>query len=1059
MSRFDPPSNLFDSPYLVGRSVVKGDPKGALEAVFDPASLTPEQIGWTPKDDSVISTVLKSAGPLVAMGLVLSHVYPIGGAAKLITRAIEGADQYKKYLPPFIWNLLPQRMILRGTKAWDITESFLDAMHEYKQMISDEVGGGLRQYATRAGKIPGFREQTATMMVMENLHADPNHRVWGLVKALGTKFTDPEYAGWRNEFQEDALKKAGVSMAELRAMMESGRVGVLDAKAIEGAAPRELVESGKRALMKGWDKVFENPEQIQRMIEQRTRKNGPVGTIELLKFAHSQGVDIPGIPMKNSMVPEFWEKLTEKQAEKILGKVRTTKEFAKAEFGWRPEYTPHISDLTDLERQQMVKEILAETPGSRRAKTMAANPYSDRMEEFRNQTIPDPDDLEVYAKDLVNPETLTALKYLKGMGIRTYSLRFTSVMERYGHSMGKTYGWVVKGFKDGEKTLGHGAALKAELEGPMWKAAVKDRSAGIRYKLMADTYMPLMLGKPSPSEAFYALGWGQWKTAAHEFFKKPEVRDTIGASRADWFLDQIQKPEIQNLTFKNAGAKLAGWIYASTLGLNASSAGLNMLQNMVTTPGVVPPKYLAAGYREAGERGSRMMKLLGEGKGLEEAFEKAYPEYLAIAGQSESEIATILQRAKAGGLDRPVMDAATRIQSLMMAPFSATERANKMVAYYAGQKWAMAEGLSAEQAHLVGRRVVGLTQFPGGITDTPTMFLNWWPPLRQFTQFPARTLGLFTSDPGTAGRMMVSSGLLYGAGKAAGLDLSRGLVFGALPAPSGEDSPWFPLPISPPLFQMAGAALSDAFTGKWEQVPRELPLLAPGGVALARASTIVAPGVAKALGRSFVDWSQPGPDGTFPVFSADGSLKGYQTPMRMVLDGLGWKGLTGDQEAEMMNYLVKQRDKIRGIRREYIEAIAANDMNQASKVQEQYKRLYPGMGEIAVKKSDVQAVHLRHDVARMERILDTLPPEHRKVYGAMIASTLGDMGDQFMGIDPALLSTRPTARSRDTGRRLGPSQATQNMQKATQGPRIRPDQSGNPANKVPFAAFPAFDSY
>jgi hypothetical protein len=333
---------------------------------------------------------------------------------------------------------------------------------------------------------------------------------------------------------------------------------------------------------------------------------------------------------------------------------------------------------------------------------------------------------------------------------------------------------------------------------------------------------------------------------------------------------------------------------------------------------------------------------------------------------------------------------------------------------------------------------------------------RWWPPFRQFTQFPLRTLELFMrgwpeGDFGTAGRMIAAGGAVYGAGRMAGLNLSHGLLWGALPAPYGEDQPWYPLPVAPPLFQMGGAVLSDMFGGKFEQVPRSLPLLIPGGVALARVSTVLSPGVAKFLGRSYADYENQRSDGTIPLYSADGGLKGFKTPLQLFGDAVGWKTLTGDPEAELTRFLLAQRDQLRNERRQYIEAIAVNDMNKAQKIQAQHARIYPQLGPIAIKKSDIRAVHLRHDIGRLERILETLPADERAMYGQMVSMGLTEAAPSFLGVDPALLG-RPgaTIKSRDPYRRQAQSRQTLAISQAAA--QQRAGESPITASALPVAA-------
>jgi hypothetical protein len=554
----------------------------------------------------------------------------------------------------------------------------------------------------------------------------------------------------------------------------------------------------------------------------------------------------------------------------------------------------------------------------------------------------------------------------------------------------------------------------------------------------------------------------------------------LGKTLTGW----MEKPMVQDLTLRNAGAKLAGALYLSTLGVNPTSAGLNLMQNLMTTSGIVHPRYMLRGLQRTVKDSEKFVGNLSRGMKPEAAFDDAFKYYGEWLGEpSEVELLAAMRRSRAGGTTWGAKG--ETFKAAIMSLFTGTERFNKLLAYNTGVEWGLAEGLPLKAAQRIGQELSNMTQFPGGPLNTPSAFVNLWPPLRQFTQFPSKTMELLFSrsrqvgrldaealpgwrgqlaqylgNLGGPGRMLAAGGITYGAGQMAGLDISRGLLFGAMPAPYGPDAPFYPFPFVPPAVSILGSVAGDIYAGEFDRTRKVLPLLVPGGVEAARVTTVAAPRLAEKLGRPYADYSNVRPDGTIPVYSSQGALKGFKTPMQLFADSVGWTSLTGDTESSLMEYLVKQRDRIRMFRRDYIESIAANDWDEANRLHERYRKVYPELGDIVVKPSDIRAVHLRHDVSRMERILETMNEETRALFGPMVHVAMGEAAEQFMGVDPALLASG-TIQSRGPSRAVprGP-QAQQIQQVQQQGgiPALRPDQIGRQPGEV-FSAFQALGGF
>jgi hypothetical protein len=119
---------------------------------------------------------------------------------------------------------------------------------------------------------------------------------------------------------------------------------------------------------------------------------------------------------------------------------------------------------------------------------------------------------------------------------------------------------------------------------------------------------------------------------------------------------------------------------------------------------------------------------------------------------------------------------------------------------------------------------------------------------------------------------------------------------------------------------------------------------------------------------------------------------------------IGLGDVQGTNEYALMKYMLSQRDRIREVRRNYLEAIARADYNGAKRVQMEWSKMFPHLGPLPVKKADITAVQMRREIPRIERLLQTLPVEVRPQFAQVISASMGIYGAGLIGIDPALLS-------------------------------------------------------
>lgn len=1068
-----PRLTFWDRPRLAAHNIARGDAEGTLTALVSPEQLSPDQMGisgdsgtvFAPGSNDPWSRVLRViSNPAVVTGALLAMPFPT--SAKALLKWGGRLKAYSERLWPGVWRFGAAEELFRGTRFLRLMKRTEHDIYDFQKTVTSTWVKGVSEYQKATGRAPGLQTQIATAFKMDGLD-NPDNPTW--------KF-------WRDWLKRQSPEAFGISQQELDQIVKGLGRGT-NISMVDSMADPRLAAAGREAMEVAWTKMFSGGN-YERLIKRRTEmilskvRKKYASNPELLekKLAESRarlesGEDL----LKNLSALGIMFNLPAKvmgdpkKSAAVIAHIRKALETGK--FQYVAQYFPHITSNKPGELSKMLHELLRMTPGGRRSQMLrGVEPVSKHLETRSHGILPSLRDLEMI-QDALSPETRRAIELSKAhlerlatmfseardpeaaaalaaILPRQYSLRLSAVIEQYSHGMSRTYAWTARGW---------GPKLKQEAA----ILAATDKQ-GIKSRIAQDTYLPLLMGRLTPDETMHALAWSDRKAQAADFLGKIAADPRYGSmaqGAAKKMLEWLATPAVQDVTWKNAGAKIASMLYLNTLGLNMSSAALNITQNLLTTSMLVEGKYLLRGLGAVLKDSEKFISAIQAGKKVEDAFEMAFPYYSKYLGTpSEVETMTLLRQAAAGG--GTWRSKAEKVKSIMMATFTGSERFNKLWAFQAGRAKALGEGLKESAANLVGQRVVEATQFPGGILSTPYQFLGIWPPLQQFTRFPLRTVGLAAMSPGTFGRALMTGGVIYGIGRELGdVDLSRGLLFGAAPIPDNPDAPFYPLPVMPPLLQAAGSAAMSVLEGDSRYVRRTLPLIIPGGVALSRVASTAFPEVGQALSREYADYENMQADGRIPIMSADGALKGFKTPIQMWASALGWTSMTGDSEAELIRYLVAQRDKLRAFRKEYIEALAANDFDLANRIDARFRKQYPRLGGIQVKAQDINAVRTRHTVARVERVLNTMPPEVRGEFGQMIGVAMADRAEQFLGVDPALLQSG-TALSRNPYRnvtysgadRLGGILAAQTPEDRPAAGTLRPDQFGQQPKTV-------FDSF
>ena len=247
-----------------------------------------------------------------------------------------------------------------------------------------------------------------------------------------------------------------------------------------------------------------------------------------------------------------------------------------------------------------------------------------------------------------------------------------------------------------------------------------------------------------------------------------------------------------------------------------------------------------------------------------------------------------------------------------------------------------------KEAGKFGQTLTMTTQFTGGPLGIPRAIMNTFAPWRQFMHFPLRFASMLHgsvrmgADPskmdlGTIGRTLAGSTAAYVAARnLLGVDLSSGLMFGALPVPVYEGAPFYPLPLVPPALGVIGTAAKALHTGEARDLGAAAALLIPGGIGARKAYRTLHP--------KYADYKNKTPDGRIPIYNNKHALIGAVTPLQLTLKALGLRSSGVAAEQGAAQWLLAQREKLRAYRRDYLQALMENDHRKAESVQREFKK-------------------------------------------------------------------------------------------------------------------------
>jgi hypothetical protein len=965
--------------------ILYGEPVAAARAMFDPLSLSPieqqREIGdliGLPEEDGPFSKILRGlTNPIVVVGAIASVTYPVANLQNLTKFSSSVLQAAKR--SGFLAKLKGPAAIFKDEP--EILQAWTNAFRNVNKFKEEHMVRGaqiIRDFEKEAGRPFGPVEQFVSTVAMKNLHR-----------------------------KELVLRNRQVFEGGQMRLGELFNPGAIEAKL--DAPLRRLTDRFRAQYDNVWNQFWGTPENATVLAEAMKSKKKRYG-------------------MFISHLPRPERLKMNRRGIYTLGK-------------YQDDYLPEILPYKSMTRDEWLAGLMESVSGDRAAfdakiMKMIEEPVGGPLHRTTHQLVPDPGDLARFP-ELVNTDNVKRLgAYLEGLGEGdkiyigqglsrravnpTYRMGFNNIYETYVNSLSTTYGWTLDG---------SGKKLSA---GVKRLAAEGDHRASI----LQGTYIPIARGRLSYNQVLGAQQWANTKLRALEMMESPALKPLIDKmpSVRDWMSTAL-KGDKGPFSLMNVSGGVAGWLYLSTLGLNAGSASLNLLQNFLTTIPTLGVEATAQGMGRVFKNSKKYFNLRGKGLVHEDAMAKAWPDFgasgLVQSPITDEAVHSVFKYSwDEGALKVPGRFTKTydQVKRGMMSMFTASESFNRLVAFE-GAMWKGAkEGLAGAELQGLSRNVVAMTQFLSGPETTPAFLVDKSPLLRQYLMFPTKMLEFVTDTAtslgsgaaeaggagflgrnwGTLGRAAMGTGLLYEGARAFDMDLSDGLLTGTLPVPR-ETNPFFPFPFVPPAVGMAGSVASALITGDVDQLRYVAPTLFPGGLAGSRALGFVpglnSPRVAQALGRYYADYENTTPDGRIATYSRHGNLTGFETPGQIALKGLGIVGGGGEikSEADGAQFMIKNRDRIRNYTREYLESLFRNGISKARAIGEEFKKAYgTDIGNI-ISKASIKAVHLRRQVTRMEKLLATLPPELRPQFAAIIQQVILSQGSMFLGVDPKLL--------------------------------------------------------
>lgn len=613
-----------------------------------------------------------------------------------------------------------------------------------------------------------------------------------------------------------------------------------------------------------------------------------------------------------------------------------------------------------------------------------------------------------------------------------YSLNFQETMPRDIRNLAQAYAWHVP-FKDpenpGTRTKVSPRDITNEWLDKLAKGTPREQNlvATIR-----EVTLPQLLGGMTDREASMAAQWAAKMDTAIKGVEWVEskfgdlggtttiLKKWLGSKAASW-------GSVQH------GA--ASWLYTGTLGFpNIGSPIRNTFQPFLSAGVLAPDDMIAgttAGYRKMlGYAKARFIDKMSPVEAMKQELPDIWDMSLELEAPMQEALAkeldTVAKSVQAqGGLGKLTQIGKRTLDTLML-PFQGSELANRVVTYEVFKAKALRELPGTDFAFLgkekptrlpldsrshqveqaakrVAQEMVYFTQFGAGPLHGPMLTQQWSPLSRQLTSYTLRQLaflGQLASNPSTGWRTLAIAATTGAAAKELIGNDPTGLIF---PNFIRQEGPFAPLPV-PPAWGLVGGAAMWAAGGDSENVRRALAPAIPGGVGASQVAGLVPGGqpVAQFFEKPYADYNNMTPDGQVPLYTSKGSLIGYRRITDILMAQVGGLGDPAtEREAQVIKWLMGQRDAIRGYKTRLLDAMYSNDESSITAIQNEWSRKFPGLGGIPVTKADIRSLHTRRDISRVEKVLETLPPEVRGTYAEAVDTAFAN-NPEFFGLRQGL---------------------------------------------------------
>ena len=1002
-----PIDTAYDRPvHAMSNLILRGNVDAATRAIFSPNTLTPNELGTMtdkilgPNPNPILKTLSNIAtNPLVWLGVIAGYVvFPIKGKALFnLAQGISKAPPVTKlgsYVHSAFANLRNLTSPVGGFSKAKST-SMYDLLNQVTKDSTEFITRYNKKF-TAAFAGSHIDEVQGYAMAMKQQNMDKAGST--LVGRFGKK----RYAGTGLGLADDVPIMTGYQGKATKEMISVG--DKIDN--INKEMWKELTKDKKKwaafeANMQ--DRGIDIGEEVEGYFARHTSPNP-------LEKAFAQDLKLP----KNKYASDV-----------VSGNLRVRKGGSTVDLKQlaQLEDAGYVTRGTAATIEEGIQYELSQTSEQLRAAVQQARNMPDLekssqfLKKFVNKTLNKDgvkhtnnvvSDLLVYRPNSLSIED--AADMLKRP--REYSLALDKGIERSLSGIGPTYAYHIKGtgqkIKDFQRYLNQ---VKGKGGITQWQNAH-----------LNDELLPLIQGKKTWAQYSDNVSYGEFKHMSVEWAQNHPLMKRLPKGAQDFIVKQTNK--FDDIGAESIGTAMNQYMYISTLGGNFGPPVRNFMQNILTVAPITGGINLMKGLGSLTKRAVPYLDDIPR-IGMEASFKKNFPEFVGAIGDNPGIIKQMLagDNIQTGtAVARLGKGTSRKVQGALLTPFGTSETINRLWGFYAGRAQGLGLGMADKlddaaraagklipDAWANGQIVTETAHFTGGALGMPRGLMTMtgvrsFAPLRQFMHFPLRMAGRLIDsvasgvpgrfDLGTIGRTAAFSAGVYEGGKTLmGVDLSSGLVSGALPVPQYESSPFFPFPLVPPGLAIVGNLVKGAKTGEMRPIQEAGWLMVPGGLGIKRLN--------KTLGSKYADWKNPTPDGRIPVYNKDKALIGTFTKFQLALRSIGIAPMNAEQEKAAATWLASQRDKVRAYKREYLNAMAANDSNKMDGIQRDFQKAYPELGPMTVKKSDVTALRNRREVSRLNRVLRGFPKAYKPLFGNMVAET--ELGALTQNRDPVNL--------------------------------------------------------